>query len=56
MPGVSGGEGDEVWALTRDDNARVSRVITEFDLTDASEPYVRPLERWLLMGCAGHSL
>lgn len=55
MPGVEGGEGDEAWVLARADNARV---ITGYDLTDASEPYVRALERWgsLLMGYAGHSL
>lgn len=55
MPGVEGGEGDEAWVLAREDDARV---ITGFDLTDASEPYVRALERWgsLLMGYAGHSL
>lgn len=54
MVGVLGGE---AWVLGRENNVR-ARVTMGFDLTDASELYVRALERWgsLLMGCAGHSL
>lgn len=57
MVGVLGGEGDEAQVLGRENNVR-ARVTMGFDLTDASELYVRALERWgsLLMGCAGHSL